>query len=181
MAEPAVHKLKELEPAVDIVWRAFELRPEPVPRRDPNGEYLQRVWNDSVYPLARRLNIKMKLPPLQPRSRLAHQASHWAKGEGRFEQYNQAVFRAFFESGRDIGDIEILTSLASDLGLESERLRAALVNEAYRDSVLADERDAEQLGIHSVPAFVVNRKAALSGVQPVENLKALIERARGFD
>jgi protein disulfide-isomerase len=67
------------------------------------------------------------------------------------------------------------------LGLESERLRTALVNEEYRESVLSDEREAEQLGIHAVPAFIVNRRAALSGVQPVENLEALIERGRGFE
>jgi predicted DsbA family dithiol-disulfide isomerase len=44
--------------------------------------------------------------------------------------------------------------------------------------VLADEREARKLGISGVPAFVANRKAALSGVQSVENLKKLIERAR---
>jgi hypothetical protein len=39
---------------------------------------------------------------MQPRSRLAHQAAHWARGQGRFEDYNAAVFRAFFERGEDI-------------------------------------------------------------------------------
>jgi predicted DsbA family dithiol-disulfide isomerase len=29
-----------------------------------------------------------------------------------------------------------------------------------------------------VPAFVANRQAALTGVQPVENLKKLVERVR---
>jgi predicted DsbA family dithiol-disulfide isomerase len=43
---------------------------------------------------------------------------------------------------------------------------------------LADEREGQKLGITGVPAFVANRKVALSGVQSVENLRRLIERAR---
>ncbi len=68
----------------------------------------------------------MKLPPLQPRSRLAHEAAHWARTQGRFDDYHAAIFRAFFERGEDIGDIEVLMPLATDLGLDMESLRAAL-------------------------------------------------------
>ena len=50
---------KKLILHVEIVWRAFELRPELVPTLDPNGEYLHRVWSSSVYPLAERLNIRI--------------------------------------------------------------------------------------------------------------------------
>ena len=166
------------EPAVEVVWRAFELRPEPVPTLDPKGDYLQSAWKNSVYPLAERLGVKMTLPPLQPRSRLAHQAAHWARGQGRFEDYNAAVFRAFFERGEDIGDMGILAGLAAELGLEGDALRQALERREFEQSVLEDERTAEALGLRGVPAFVANRKAALSGVQPVDSLRKLIEQVR---
>ena len=71
-----MHELVKSAPEVEIIWRAFELRPEPVPTLDPKGDYLERVWGSSVYPLAERLGMTMKLPPLQPRSRLAHEAAH---------------------------------------------------------------------------------------------------------
>jgi predicted DsbA family dithiol-disulfide isomerase len=149
-----------------------------VPTLDPNGEYLHRVWGSSVYPLAEKLNVKMKLPPVQPRSRRAHEAAQWARHQGKFAEYNEALFRSFFERGEDIGNVDVLTRLASELGLENNALRQALDNREYLESVLADEREAQKLGITGVPAFVANRKAALSGVQSVENLKQLIERAR---
>ena len=57
----------------------------------------------------------MKLPPVQPRSRLAHEAAHWAREQGKFNEYNDAVFRAFFERGEDIGRAEVLMALASEL------------------------------------------------------------------
>ncbi len=95
-------ELAKSEPNLEIVWRAFELRPDPVPTLDPNGEYLHRVWNSSVYPMAENLGMTMKLPPVQPRSRLAHGAAQWARSEGRFEEMNAEIFRAFFERGEDI-------------------------------------------------------------------------------
>ena len=135
------------------------------------------MWSSSVYPLAERLNIRIKLPPVQPRSRRAHEAAHWAKHQGTFSEYNEALFRAFFERGEDISNVDVLSRLASDLGLDGNSLQQALDKDEYLESVLADEREAKKLGISGVPAFVANRKAALSGVQSVENLRKLIERA----
>jgi len=175
LAEPAVRELVKLEPDVEVVWRAFELRPDPVPALDPKGDYLKNAWQNSVYPLAERLGIKMVLPPLQPRSRLAHEASHWARSQGHFDDYHAEIFRAFFERGEDIGDEEVLISLAVELGLDSRSLRNALATHEFLPSVLSDEREAGALGINGVPAFVAERKAALTGVQPVENLRRLVQ------
>lgn len=142
LAEPAVHELVRTEPDVEVVWRAFELRPEPIPTLDPGSAYLHRVWESSVYPLAERLGVRVKLPPVQPRSRLAHEAARWARSQGHFDDYNAALFRAFFERGEDIGEREVLTSLATELGLGGESLLHALEHHEFANSVLADERDA---------------------------------------
>ncbi len=154
------------------------MRPEPVPTLDPAGEYLTRAWRDSVYPLAERLGVKMRLPPIQPRSRRAHEAAKWAGSIQRFDEYNEALFRAFFERGEDIGDTEVLVELAATLRLDAEGLRHALARRDFEPKVLADEREAQMLGVRGVPAFVANRRAALSGVQPVAALQALVDRVR---
>ena len=161
-----------------MVWKAFELRPDPVPARDPAGEYLTRVWRDSVYPLAERLGMTMRLPPIQPRSRRAHEAAKWAQTQDQFDAYNEAVFRAFFERGEDISDIDVLAKLARDLDLDESSLRAALENKQFEPSVIDDEREAAEIGVHAVPAFVANRRFALSGVQPVTALEEMVNRAR---
>lgn len=173
-----MRELGEKDPNVAIVWRAFELRPDPVPALDPNGEYLNGVWGSSVYPLAQRLGIAIKLPPLQPRSRRAHEAAHWARRHGKFREYNDALFRAFFQRGEDIGNTDVLTRLASDMALDGGDLRAALDNNLYLENVLADEREAKKLGLRGVPAFVANRQIALSGVQSLQTLQKLVDHAR---
>jgi predicted DsbA family dithiol-disulfide isomerase len=174
-----VQQLIESDPDVELIWRAFELRPEPVPLPDPKSEYLRRVWTDSVAPLAEILGVTMRFPPVKPRTRLAHEAAHWARAQGRFDDYHDEIFRAFFERGEDIGDADVLVELALKLGFDSVSLRQALISHEFAASVLLDEGEAARLGISGVPAFIADRKAALSGVQPVENLRKLIESVRG--
>ena len=173
-----MHELTESDAEVKIIWRAFELRPEPVPMIDPNSEYLQRVWTESVSPLAERLGVTMRFPPVKPRTRLTHEAAHWARSQHRFDDYHDKIFRAFFERGEDIGDVEVLTALALELGLDGGSLQQALITHEFAESVVADEQDAALMGVSGVPAFIANQKAALSGVQPVENLTKLIASVR---
>jgi predicted DsbA family dithiol-disulfide isomerase len=59
-----------------------------------------------------------------------------------------------------------------------DNLRRALESREFEKSVLEDEREAEQLGVSGVPAFISNRKFAMSGVQSFESLKILVERGR---
>jgi predicted DsbA family dithiol-disulfide isomerase len=161
---------------VRVVWRAFELRPEPAPTLEPGGEYLTRVWRDSVYPLAARLGVEMRLPPVQPRSRLAHEAAKWAGRAGRFDDYNAAVFRAFFERGEDIGSPEVLARLAAAIGLDAGAVRAALAGGDLTAQVLTDEEEAAQLSISGVPAFVANRRLMLVGLQPAGAFREVFAR-----
>ncbi len=163
---------------LEVVWRAFELRPEPVPTLDPHGDYLRRVWRDSVYPLAAKLGVTMKLPPVQPRSRRAHEAAHWARERGYFDAYNGALFRAFFERGEDIGNVAVLAGLTRELDLDGAALRDALERHDYDAAVSAEEREAGVLGISAVPAFVANRRAMLTGVQSAETLRQFLADVR---
>jgi predicted DsbA family dithiol-disulfide isomerase len=151
-----------------------------VPTLDPNGDYLHTVWGSSVYPLAKDLGVEIKLPPVQPRSRRAHEAAHLARRHGKFREYNDALFRAFFQRGEDIGNTDVLVRLGSDMGLEGDDLRKALDNHLHLENVLADEREAKKLGLRGVPAFIANRKIALSGVQSLEGLQKFVEHARSL-
>ena len=171
MAEPAVKELVTQDQRIQVRWRSFELRPEPVPTLDPEGDYLVSAWQNHVYPLAAKMNMPLKKPPIQPRSRLAHEAAKWADKQGCFEEYNLALFRAFFEHGKNIGEIEILKGLAADLNLDAESLQVSLEKGAYTAMILADENEARQVGVRAVPAFVVNGKVQAAGVQSAEILR----------
>jgi predicted DsbA family dithiol-disulfide isomerase len=166
---------------VEIDWRSFELRPEPEPTLDPNAEYLHRVWNQSVYPMAQERGLSlMKLPPVQPRSRKAHQAAEHAREAGLLDAMNHALFKAFFEDGRDLADLEVLIEIGRSVGLGGNGLRDALENSRYEERVLQDEHLARQIGISGVPALIITAGAQaylVSGAQPYETVKDVIDRA----
>ncbi len=66
LEEPDLAHVKEkYGDEVEVDWRAYELRPYPIPTLDPDGEYLHRVWNASVYPMARSLGMTLT-PPASP-------------------------------------------------------------------------------------------------------------------
>lgn len=118
------------------------------------------------------------LTSVQPRSRRAHEAAQRAREADRFDDYNAALFRAFFERGEDIGETDVLLTLARDLQLDESSLRAALESREFAASVIADEREAAELGVSGVPAFVAARRLALSGVQSPAGLQELVSRAQ---
>jgi predicted DsbA family dithiol-disulfide isomerase len=179
---PVLDRLRaELGNAVAIDWRAFELRPDPVPTLDPGGEYLHRVWNTSVYPMAAERGMTLRLPPVQPRSRLALEAAEFARAAGYFDRMHRALFAAFFEDGRDLASTDVLLDIGASAGLEREALQAALEDGRHTPKVLADQRLAGEIGVTGIPGLLIvagEEAFLLSGAQPYEALRDAIEGAR---
>lgn len=186
LEEPVLEQIAALfGDAVRIEWRAYELRPDPVPTLDPDGDYLHSIWARAVYPMAQERGMTLRLPPVQPRSRLAHEAERFARGVGRGEAMRRAMFRAFFEDGRDIGAVDVLCSIADAVGVEADALRVALERGEHRTAVQSDQQEAHELGVSGVPALLVQRDGddigqaiLLSGAQPCDVVRRAIETVR---
>jgi predicted DsbA family dithiol-disulfide isomerase len=136
----------------------FELRPEPHPTLRPEGDYLQRAWSQSVYPIARSMGVPITLPPVspQPHTHLAFEGYQYAREHGRGNEYNDRVLEAFFVEGKDIGQIDVLTRLAGEVGLNEKELEEALRNRKYREAHRRALRHAyEEAGVTGVPMFVI--------------------------
>lgn len=163
---------------VTVEWMPFELRPHPTPTLRPEGEYLQRAWRQSIYPLAARMGVEIRLPEVspQPYTRRAFEGLEFSKDRGRGGEYNNRVMRAFFQESRDIGDLNVLTELAAEVGLPAQEFRESLENGDYMTRVESLLRNAYGMGIQGVPFFVIGKRA-LSGVQPKEELEAAIASA----
>ena len=155
----------------------FELRPEPRPTLRPEGEYLQRAWSQSVYPLARRMGVPIALPPVspQPHTHLAFEGYQFAREHGKGNDYNHRVLEGFFVEGLDIGDIGVLTRLAGEVGLDGREFGDALRTRKYREAHRRALRHAyEEAGVSGVPMFVVVDRV-LTGLQDRETLEAAID------
>jgi predicted DsbA family dithiol-disulfide isomerase len=145
----------------------FELRPYPHPTLRPDGDYLQRAWQNSVYPLAERMGIKIKMPQVspQPHTHLAFEGYQFAKEQGKGNEYNRRVLEAFFVESRDIGNIDVLTKMAGEVGLNEKAFADALRTRKYREAHQQALRHAyEEAGVTGVPMFVIG-KQVLTGLQ----------------
>ncbi len=158
----------------------FELRPEPHPTLRPEGDYLQRAWQQSVYPIAARMGIPIKLPTVspQPHTHLAFEGFQYAKEHGKGNDYNHRVLRAFFVESQDIGDIGVLTRLAGEIGLNAKEFEETLRTRKYREAHQRALHHAyQEAGVSGVPMFVIGAQV-LTGLQDRETLEAVIEEER---
>lgn len=77
-----------------------------------------------------------------------------------------ALYAAYFEEGRDIGDRETLAQLGAGAGLDEAAVRRAFDDEGELAAVREAAADARAGGITGVPVFVFAERTALSGAAP---------------
>ena len=153
---------------VEVEWLPFELRPEPHPTLRPEGDYLQRAWSRSVYPIARRMGVPITLPPVSPHphTHLAFEGYQFAREHGKGNDYNHGVLTAFFVEGQDIGQIDVLTRLAGEVGLNEKEFEEALRTRKYREAHRRALRHGyEEAGVTGVPMYtnVQNQQSTACG------------------
>ena len=162
---------------VEVEWMPYELRPQPNETLLPEGDYLQNTWKQSVYPMAERMGIKIVLPRVspQPYTHLAFEGYQYAKEKGKANEYNDRMLRAFFQEEQDIGNIEILTKLAGEIGLQPEEYRQALQSRKYKDThQKALDHAYTEADITAVPTFIIGN-TKISGIRSKEILEQIID------
>ncbi|WP_319421641.1 DsbA family oxidoreductase [Pleurocapsa sp. FMAR1] len=168
------------EQEVEIEWMPFELRPYPTPTLKPEDDYLPRVWQQSVYPLAEAMEISIQLPSIspQPYTHSAFEGYQFAKAHGKAEAYNDRVLKAFFQEDRDIGELEVLVQLAEEIGLPKQEFKQALIERRYKAIHQQALKHAyESVGVTSVPTLVIGGQIFL-GIPRKENLQQAIKTAK---
>lgn len=170
-------KRAALKTGVEVVWRAHQLRTDGPPRLDPQGEILKRGWQEQILPWAERLGIEMHQPTRLPLTRQAHEAAAWARAQGRFADFHEVIFRAYFVEDADIDDIATLQGLARRLGLDVVDLVASLRERRFTEEVDEDLLIGQTYGVTGVPTFVIGGYL-LYGVQEEAALVRAIEAAR---
>jgi len=167
------------EDKVHIEWMPFELRPYPTPTLKPKGEYLQQTWQQSVYPMGEMLQIPIVLPRVspQPYTHLAFEGYQFAKAHGLADAYNHRMFTAFFQEEQDIGDIAVLTKLATEIGLDPVAYQQALEQRTYQAQHQQALRHAyEEVKISAVPTFIIGNQL-YRGLLREQDFKSVIAAA----
>src|SRR3972149_6271658 len=113
MAESSLDSLRATH-AVNVEWRAYELRPAEAPPPAPEEEarhrqYIAEGW-PRVQQIARErfgLDLQRSEGGHHP-TRLAHTGARYAMEQGRGDEYHRAMFRAHWQELRDISSPDVL-------------------------------------------------------------------------
>jgi predicted DsbA family dithiol-disulfide isomerase len=164
---------------IKVRWRAFPLHPE----TPEQGLTLEELFAgrdlDVQGVLARLKRVADELGLAWGdrnrtyNSRLAQELGKWAEKERKGDEFDSAVFRAYFAEGRNIAKTEVLTDLAGSVGLEKKAAREVLESRSFRAAVDEDWRLSRERGITAVPTFVIDQNIVV-GAQPYEVLEKFL-------
>ena len=164
---------------VEVHLQPFELNPTMGPEGADAAQYLSEKYGMSPEQLAvNRARIAERGASegfsFGTRSHVwntfdAHRLLFWAGAEGppgAQRVLKRSLLKAYHGDGRNIGSADVLVALAVEAGLPAERAREVLERREYAGEVRDAERFWQEVGIHSVPAVIVDRKHLISGGQP---------------
>lgn len=174
--------------APQITWLPFQLNPGMPAEGMPRAEYRRakfgslergRQLDARVAAEGRSEGIDFALERIErtPNTFAAHQLIDLAQQAGAGVAVVNALFRAYFEEARDVGDREVLLAIAESAGLARAQVEARWADAAEARRVAELEQSMKALGISGVPTFILERKFGVSGAQPAEALAAAMREA----
>jgi len=175
--ERALERLAD-EVQVDLQFQPFELNPAMPPEGEDAVEHLARKYGASAQQLAatrERLRERGAEVGFQfgQRERIwntfdAHRLLHWAGPQGKQRELKHALLRAYHTRGENPGAHDVLQRAAAEVGLDVDAARRVLESGEFADAVREREQHFQQLGVHAVPAVIIDDEYLISGGQPVE-------------
>ncbi|TDC39865.1 DsbA family oxidoreductase [Micromonospora sp. KC213] len=172
--------LESYDGEVTVTYRPFQLDPAPVTEPRPllnaladkfGGPQRAEAAAAQVTQVAAGVGLEMRFDrAVYANTFEAHRLIRFAAARGCAGQVVEALYRAHFADGVDIGSRDALVELAVDAGLDGAEVREHLTSNLGRREVAADLSAAHQLGVRSVPTFVLGGRYAVSGAQEPETL-----------
>jgi predicted DsbA family dithiol-disulfide isomerase len=165
-----------------IRWLPFQLNPDMPASGMPRAEYRRAKFGSvergkqldaRVAAEGRGEGIDFAFDRMErtPNTSAAHQLIDVAQGEGKGQAVVDALFHAYFEEARDIGNPDVLQTIAEAAGVQG------WPGQANAQGVAEREEGVRSLGISAVPTFIFDRKFGVSGAHPPEQLAAAIKEA----
>ncbi|AEG60398.1 DSBA oxidoreductase [Desulforamulus ruminis DSM 2154] len=167
------------EYSLTLRWAGYELRPE----RPPEGERLDRLIPDFDAEAAcqqfNRLGAQYDLSfgpvTFLPNTRLALMLTEYAKDQGIFNEFHQAVFKAYFAEGKNIGSKDVLLDIAALLGMNLTETEAALREPKYLHRLEQNRQSGVPWQVTGLPTMIINEQKKIVGAQPYDTFKKALD------
>jgi predicted DsbA family dithiol-disulfide isomerase len=184
--EHAIALVPDFEVAVN--WRPYRLDPIIPPEGIDRSEYIISKFG-SLHALdeahgrleamgsAEGVAYRFDLISRTPDTTNAHRLVAWSAADGRQDRMVERLFSAYFGEGKDIGNLDMLATLAGEVGLDADTVASRLTGDEDRQSVAAEIDDAYRIGVTGVPCFILDGRYGIVGAHPAESIAAAIRKA----
>ncbi|MBV6397549.1 MAG: hypothetical protein HFACDABA_03163 [Anaerolineales bacterium] len=176
-----VERLKE-EYNADVEWRPFYLRPDTPPEGAPLPEYILRARangsDERLKQIAGSYGMEFVSTQRMYNTRLAHEATEFAREQGKGNEFHRIVFRKVYAEDGDPSAWEVLRACAEEAGLDADAMQREVESGKFTELVAAQVQDAYQIGVQGVPTYVINDRYAVVGAQPYEAFTRMIQRLK---
>ena len=165
---------------MEVEWRPFYLYFDTPPEGRELSERIKRARangsEDRLRSIATSYGMEFKSTERIYNTRLAHEATEFAREQGKGNEFHRVIFRMVYAEGKDPSQWDVLRSAAQEVGLDGEALQKAVESETYKVNVEEQVRWAYQIGVTGVPTYVINDRYAIVGAQPYEAFKSALEQ-----
>ena len=170
-----------------ITWRPFQLNPTMSSDGMDRTAYLKAKFGsleafgrmeEQLLAAGVEERIPFAFEKIQrtPNTFAAHRLVWYAAQQGTQDNVVEALFRAYFLEGQNIGDVTTLTHVAAEAGLDRTETEEFLASDKGVVEVKAEEAVGRRLGISGVPYFVLNGSISISGAQPPDIFVSAIQQ-----
>lgn len=164
-----------------MTWWPFELHPETPPEGRDVDELLRRTgrgraYSDHLRAYAAEAGITLASNRWLANSHRSLEFAEFARDRGRFHEAHEALFRAYFEQKRDIGDLEVLCEIAGECGLDPMEFRAEAGLGRYAELIDRTTAIARQKGVTSTPTMIFDDRVVVTGAQDYLVYEDLLRR-----
>jgi predicted DsbA family dithiol-disulfide isomerase len=129
-----------------------------------------------LHRLAAQVGLDLKVHDRLINSRPALQAAEFAREQGHFSRMHQELFRAYWDEGRDVSDMAVLSEVATRAGVDADRMEEAVRADRFGDYLDARRAEAEDLMISGIPAHVIADRFLVMGAQPYDVFERVMAR-----
>lgn len=186
--ESALRLLEEDGLRFGVMWHPYQLNPDMPAEGVDRATYraakfggVERAQeiDSRITETAATVGLEFHLEKLTrtPNTVDAHRVIRFAALQGVQDTVVEALFKAYFCDGADIGDRELLAAIAGTGGLEPDTVWKMLAGEEGRHEVLANDQMARNAGIQGVPSFALQGHVLFSGALPADEMAKAFRRA----
>ena len=173
-----VEKLKQ-DYSVEVDWRPFYLYWDTPPEGRDLPEHVKQARaagsEERLSRLAASFGMKFVSTKRIYNTRMAHEATEYARDHDQLIEFHKIVFRKVYAEGLDISQWDVLRDAAIEASLDADEMQREVQAGKYTANVEEQVQQAYRMGVSGVPTYVINNRYAVVGAQPYEVFKRALE------